>query len=113
MTAIQEAKNLTKMGLDELLRSLMTHDITLKSNKKNDESKKKREIVFKTSSDKIKKKSNMMKIVMRKYLYSQEDLIKCSKETNFLEGKEEGTLAKKKNQRKIPSFILSAKSRGK
>ena len=49
-TAIEEAKDLTKMGLDELLGSLITHQITMKSNEKIDESKKKREIAFKTSS---------------------------------------------------------------
>ena len=38
------------MGLDELLGSLITHKITIKSNKEFDESKKKREIAFKTSS---------------------------------------------------------------
>ena len=38
------------MGLDKLLWSLMTHEITIKSNEKVDESKKKREIALKTSS---------------------------------------------------------------
>ncbi|XP_057459268.1 uncharacterized protein LOC130749929 [Actinidia eriantha] len=38
------------MGLDKLLRSLMTHEITLKNNEEIDESKRKREIAFKTSS---------------------------------------------------------------
>ena len=47
---IEEAKDLTKMGLDELLGSLMTHEITLKSNEEFDESKKKRDMAFKTSS---------------------------------------------------------------
>ena len=32
VTAIEEAKDFTKMGLDELLGTLMTHEITLKSN---------------------------------------------------------------------------------
>ena len=41
------------MGLDELLGSLMTHEFTLKINEENDESKKKREIAFKTSSSQI------------------------------------------------------------
>ena len=50
VTAIEEAKDLTKMGLDELFGSLMTHEITLKSNEENDESKKKRKIAFKISS---------------------------------------------------------------
>ena len=38
------------MDLDELLGSFMTHEITVKSNEKIDENKKKREIAFKTSS---------------------------------------------------------------
>ena len=50
VTAIEEANDLTKIGLDELLGSLMTHEITLRSNEKIDERKKKNEITFKTSS---------------------------------------------------------------
>ena len=46
------------MGLDELLESLMTHEITLKSNQKIDESKKKRAIAFKTSSSQPNKAVN-------------------------------------------------------
>ena len=46
---IGKAKDLTKMGLDELLGSVMTHEITLKSNEENDESKKKKKITIKTS----------------------------------------------------------------
>ena len=44
VTAIEEAKGFIKMGLDELLGSLMTHEITLKSNEKFDESKRKRKL---------------------------------------------------------------------
>ena len=50
MTAIEEAKYLTKIGLDELLGSLMTHEITMKGHEEIDESKKKKEIAFKSSS---------------------------------------------------------------
>ena len=60
--AIEEAKDLTKMSLDELLGSLMTHEITLKSN----ESKKKMEIAFKTSPSHTMKPHPTMKKVMRK-----------------------------------------------
>ena len=48
--ATEKAKDITQMGLNELLGSLMTHEITLKNNEKIDESKKKRKIAFKTSS---------------------------------------------------------------
>ena len=51
--AIEEAKDRTKMSFDELLGSLMTHKITLKSNEKNDESKLKKEITFKILSSQI------------------------------------------------------------
>ena len=53
VTAIEEAKDLTKIGLDELLGSLMTHEITLKTNEESDESKKKKKIAFKASSSQI------------------------------------------------------------
>ena len=41
------------MGLDELLRSLMTHEIIMMSNDESDESKKQKGIAFKASSSKI------------------------------------------------------------
>ena len=53
MTAIEKAKDLKKIDLDELLGSLMTHEIILKSNEENNENKKKREIAFMTSSSQI------------------------------------------------------------
>ena len=42
VTVIEEAKDITKIGLDELLVSLMTHEITIKNNEEFGESKKKR-----------------------------------------------------------------------
>ena len=54
MTAIEEAKDLIKMSLDELLGSLMTHEITMKNNDESDENKKNKGIIaFKTSSSQI------------------------------------------------------------
>ena len=50
VTVIEEVKDFTKMGVDELLGSLMTQEIILKSNQKNDKNKKKIEIAFKNSS---------------------------------------------------------------
>ena len=47
MTAIQEAKDLTKFPLDELIGSLMTHEIQMLENE--DESKKKMRIALKFS----------------------------------------------------------------
>ena len=52
VTAIEEAKDITKMG-DELLGSLMTQEITMKSIDESDESKKKKGIAFKASSSQI------------------------------------------------------------
>jgi hypothetical protein len=48
VTAIQEAKDLTKLPLEELMGSLMTHEIILKENE--EESKKKKNIAFKSST---------------------------------------------------------------
>ena len=42
VTATEKAKDLTKMGLDELLGYLITHEFTLRSNEEIDESKKKK-----------------------------------------------------------------------
>ena len=50
---MEKAKDFTKMGLDKLLGSLMTHEITLKSNEESGESKKKMKIAIKTSSSQI------------------------------------------------------------
>jgi len=47
VTAIQEAKDLTKLSLEELIGSLMTHEITIKENME-DESKKKKSIALKS-----------------------------------------------------------------
>ena len=56
--AIEKAKDLTKMDFYELFGSLMTHEITLKSNEEIDESKKRRKITFRTSSSQINEESN-------------------------------------------------------
>ena len=47
VTAIQEAKDLTKLPLDELVGSLMTHEITMKGHME-EESKKKKSIALKS-----------------------------------------------------------------
>ena len=47
VTAIQEAKDLNTLELDELMGSLMTHEITMKSH--DDHDKKKKGIAFKSS----------------------------------------------------------------
>ena len=49
VTAIQEAKDLTKLPLEELIGSLMTHEIIMKEHLE-DESKKKKSIALKTIS---------------------------------------------------------------
>lgn len=41
VTIIQEAKDLTKLPLENLIRSLMTHEITMKSHRDVEEKKKK------------------------------------------------------------------------
>jgi hypothetical protein len=48
VTAIEEAKDLTKMSLDELLGSLMTHEIMLKG-REEEEAKPKRSLTLKSS----------------------------------------------------------------
>ncbi|KAL7167177.1 hypothetical protein ACSBR2_037786 [Camellia fascicularis] len=49
VTAIQEASDLNTLGLDELLRLLMTHEILIKTNDNNND-KKKKGIAFKIST---------------------------------------------------------------
>ena len=60
MTAIEEANDLIKMGFDELLGSLMTHEITMKSNEEFDESKKKREKLLSKHLHRIQMKTYLM-----------------------------------------------------
>lgn len=56
VTAIQEAKDLTKLPLEELMGSLMAHEITLKEN--DEEFKKKKNIAFKSSKKEEEDDSN-------------------------------------------------------
>ncbi|GAV69676.1 LOW QUALITY PROTEIN: zf-CCHC domain-containing protein/UBN2 domain-containing protein, partial [Cephalotus follicularis] len=54
VTAIEEAKNLSTLSLEQLLGSLMTHETTMK-NHENVEVKKKKSIAFKASKEERKK----------------------------------------------------------
>ena len=94
VTAIEEAKDLTKIGLDELLKSLMTHEITLRNNEKIDESKKKKEIAFNTSSSQINKVIQGDEESDEKIAFSLGASIKYSKRANSLEDNEEVILVK-------------------
>ena len=111
MTAIKEAKDLKKMDLDELLESLMKHEITLKINEESGESKKKRKIAFKTSSIQDSDKIKMMIKVMRIWLSSHEDS-KCSRNANSLKDKEGEILTKMRSKRRTLIFALNTKSSG-
>ena len=107
VTVVEEAKDLTKMGLNELLGSLMTHEITLKSNEKIDERKKKREIAFKTSLSQTNEARNDDE--ERPCL--QDDSTKCSRRVNFHKDKVKKILAEKKNQTRCLLFAMNARSR--
>ena len=97
VTAIEEAKALTKIGLDELLGSFMIYEITLKSNEEIDESKKKREMAFKTSSSLINEAIHDDEKNNEKMALFTRQFNKYSKVVNFLEDKVEEILVKKKN----------------
>ena len=83
VTAIEEAKYLTKMGIDELLGSLLTHEITMKSNEEFDESKKKKKLLSRLPYHTQTKTYLMMKKVIRRWPCLQDDSTKYSKRTNF------------------------------
>ena len=70
------------MGLDELLGSLMTHVINMKSNEENEKSSKKKGIVVKVSSSKVEVEIKEI-IVTKKLPFSQKGSTRSSKETNF------------------------------
>ena len=53
VTAIQEAKDLNILSLDELMGSLITHELTMQ-HRTEDDQKKRKSIVFKDIKDKIK-----------------------------------------------------------
>ena len=50
VTAIQEAKDLTKLPLEEFIRSLMTYEITLGKKQQEKEDKNKKNIALKTTT---------------------------------------------------------------
>ncbi|KAL6340564.1 hypothetical protein AAG906_010472 [Vitis piasezkii] len=50
VTAIQEAKDVTKLPLEELIRSLMTYEINLAKKQQEDEDKKKKSIALKATT---------------------------------------------------------------
>ena len=52
MTTIQEAKDLNKLSLDELMGSLITHELTMK-HRIEDDQKKRKSIAFKAAIDKM------------------------------------------------------------
>ena len=68
----------------------------MKNNDEGQKNSKKKGITFKASS-------SQMMIVTKKWISSQKGLTKCSRDDNFQEGKEKEILAKKINQRRIPS----------
>ncbi|RVW30914.1 hypothetical protein CK203_116408 [Vitis vinifera] len=50
VTAIQEAKDVTKLTLEELIRSLMTYEINLAKKQQEGEDKKKKSIALKATT---------------------------------------------------------------
>ncbi|KAL6336096.1 hypothetical protein AAG906_010373 [Vitis piasezkii] len=67
VTAIQEAKDLTKLPMEELIGSLMTYEINLTKKLQEGEDKKKKSIALKLQPRKkkmLKKKSQVMKMMI-------------------------------------------------
>ena len=50
MIAIQEAKDLTKLSLEELIGPLMTHELNMAQREEEEESKKMKTITFKSTA---------------------------------------------------------------
>ena len=98
VTAIEEAKDFTKTGLDEFVEFLMTYEITLKNNEEIDESKKKRKIAFKTSSSQINEEikddedsDEKMTLFTKRFkkMFKKDQFPRGQSRKNF--GKEEGS----------------------
>ena len=49
MTVIQEAKDLTKLSIEELIGSLLTHELNMAQREKEEEPMKKKTIIFKST----------------------------------------------------------------
>ncbi|KAL6324993.1 hypothetical protein AAG906_019901 [Vitis piasezkii] len=67
VTAIQEAKDLTKLPMEELIGSLMTYEINLTKKLQEGEDKKKKSIALKIQPRKkkmLKKKNQVMKMMI-------------------------------------------------
>ena len=66
-TAIQEAKDLTKLPMEEFIGSLMTYEINLTKKLQEGEDKKKKSIALKATTkeeEELKKKNQVMKIMI-------------------------------------------------
>ena len=100
------------MGLDELLGSLMTHEITLTNNQENDESKKKRKISFKTSSSQVNEETKGDEDSDEKMILFTRRFNKMFKNGQFSRRQGRSNFSKEEELKKDPIICFECKSRG-
>ena len=101
VTAIEEAKDVKTLPLEELLGSLLTHELTMKQRQIEEVEKKKKSIAFKTS---IKENE--------KFLEEEEETSNDEDEDIALLSRKIGKLLRNRKLRRNGNFIKKDASKG-